>query len=491
MRFLALRIAVIVPVLVGASMFSFGLVHLAPGDPVNVLLGPYAAEEDRDAMRSALALDQPLPVQYGQWLGRTVTGDLGRSIQLRSPVTDVLFERFKNTLRLGVPSFVLALIVGLVSGALAALRTDGFLDRTLQVLVVFLGTMPIFWLGLILVWVFALELGWFPGGGMGPIGRDATLLETVRYLVLPVVTTAAIPAAIIARSSRSAVREILDEDFVWAAKGRGVRSPALLLRHIIKPVLPMVLHLVGLQFAYLIGGTIVFAEVVFNWPGIGLQTIHAVSSRDFPMIQGRCPAGCGRDGHHQPGRRCDPSLRRPTHESRTRVLGSGMAIATRVRAGLRPADIVGLVLVLVALVFAVAAPLLAPYDPNQGDLAKAFQPPGTTGHFLGTDELGRDLWSRLIWGARPGFASGRPTRSGRDAGRLRSRGRQRVRRDGRGHDHDAGGRHLPGHTTRPDGHRSGGSFRARPSQPGHRHDSRSHSTHSTRLARNRAVAQGA
>ena len=286
MRFLALRIAVIVPVLVGASMFSFGLVHLAPGDPVNVLLGPYAAEEDRDAMRSALALDQPLPVQYGRWLGRTVTGDLGRSIQLRSPVTDVLFERFKNTLRLGVPSFVLALIVGLVSGALAALRTDGFLDRTLQVLVVFLGTMPIFWLGLILVWVFALELGWFPGGGMGPIGRDATLLETVRYLVLPVVTTAAIPAAIIARSSRSAVREILDEDFVWAAKGRGVRSPALLSRHIIKPVLPMVLHLVGLQFAYLIGGTIVFAEVVFNWPGIGLQTIHAVSSRDFPMIQG-------------------------------------------------------------------------------------------------------------------------------------------------------------------------------------------------------------
>lgn len=267
-------------------MFSFGLVHLAPGDPVNVLLGPYAAEEDRDAMRSALALDQPLPVQYGRWLGRTVTGDLGRSIQLRSPVTDVLFERFKNTLRLGVPSFVLALIVGLVSGALAALRTDGFLDRTLQVLVVFLGTMPIFWLGLILVWVFALELGWFPGGGMGPIGRDATLLETVRYLVLPVVTTAAIPAAIIARSSRSAVREILDEDFVWAAKGRGVRSPALLSRHIIKPVLPMVLHLVGLQFAYLIGGTIVFAEVVFNWPGIGLQTIHAVSSRDFPMIQG-------------------------------------------------------------------------------------------------------------------------------------------------------------------------------------------------------------
>ncbi len=286
MRFLTLRIAVIVPVLVGASMFSFGLVHMAPGDPVNVLLGPYASEEDRATMRSALALDQPVPVQYGRWLGRTVTGDLGTSIQLRTPVTDVLFERFANTLRLGVPSFLLALVVGLVAGALAALRTDGILDRTLQVLVVFAGTMPIFWLGLILVWIFSLELGWLPAAGMGPIGRDPTLLETLRHLVLPVLTTAAIPAAIIARTSRSAVREVLDEDFVWAAKGRGNRAPRLLARHIIKPVLPMVIHQVGLQFAYMIGGTIVFAEVVFNWPGIGLQTIHAVSSRDFPMIQG-------------------------------------------------------------------------------------------------------------------------------------------------------------------------------------------------------------
>ena len=286
MRFLTLRLAVIVPVLVGASMFSFALVHMAPGDPVNVLLGPYAGEggPGHHALRPGVG-------PTGTGAIRSLAGtdrdrDLGMSIQLRTPVRDVLFERFANTLRLGVPSFLLALVVGLAAGALAALRTDGFLDRTLQLLVVFAGTMPIFWLGLILVWIFSLELGWFPAAGMGPIGRDPTLLETARHLVLPVLTTAAIPAAIIARASRSAVREVLDEDFVWAAKGRGVRAPALLSRHIIKPVLPMVIHQVGLQFAYMIGGTIVFAEVVFNWPGIGLQTIHAVSSRDFPMIQG-------------------------------------------------------------------------------------------------------------------------------------------------------------------------------------------------------------
>jgi len=286
MRFLALRLIAIVPVLIGASIFSFSLTHMAPGDPVDVLLGPYASEDDRASLRSNLGLDEPLPVQYGRWIGNAVTGDLGRSIQMRSPVTSVLSERFVNTLRLGIPTFGLALFVGVAAGALAALRTDGLLDKSLQGLVIFAGTVPVFWLGLVLIYVFSIRLGWFPASGMGPIGRDSTIWESIRYLALPVLTTVGTPAAIIARSSRSAVLEVLDEDFVWAARGRGVRSPALFLRHILKPALPMVLHVSGLQFAYLIGGTLVFAEVVFSWPGIGLQTIHAVSARDIPVIQG-------------------------------------------------------------------------------------------------------------------------------------------------------------------------------------------------------------
>ncbi len=286
MRFLVPRLIAIVPVLIGASIFSFSLAHMAPGDPVDVLLGPYATEDDRASLRSNLGLDEPLPVQYGHWIGNAVTGDLGRSIQMRSPVTSVLSERFVNTLRLGIPTFGLALIVGFAAGALVALRTDGLLDKSLQGLVIFAGTVPVFWLGLVLIYLFSIRLGWFPASGMGPVGRDSTIWESMRYLALPVLTTVGTPAAIIARSSRSAVLEVLDEDFVWAARGRGLRSPALFLRHILKPALPMVLHVSGLQFAYLIGGTLVFAEVVFSWPGIGLQTIHAVSARDIPVIQG-------------------------------------------------------------------------------------------------------------------------------------------------------------------------------------------------------------
>ena len=162
MRFLVPRLIAIVPVLIGAAIFSFSLAHMAPGDPVDVLLGPYATEDDRASLRSNFGLDEPLPVQYGHWIGNAVTGDLGRSIQMRSPVTSVLFERFVNTLRLGIPTFGLALIVGVAAGALVALRTDGLLDKSLQGLVIFAGTVPVFWLGLVLIYLFSIRLGWFP-----------------------------------------------------------------------------------------------------------------------------------------------------------------------------------------------------------------------------------------------------------------------------------------------------------------------------------------
>lgn len=286
LRFISFRVLAVIPVVIGASIFSFSLIHLAPGDPVDVLLGPYATQEDRASMRAEFALDEPLPIQYATWLGQAAVGDLGTSIQMRSPVTSVLIDRFVNTLKLGVLSFGLAVVIGFAAGALAALRTDGLLDRTLQTLVVFSATVPVFWLGLVLIYWFSIRLSWFPAAGMGPVGQDPTLLESAKYLVLPVLTTVGIPAAIIARSARSAVLEVLHEDFVWAARGRGVRGIRLFVHHIGRPVLPNVLHVSGLQFAYLVGGTLVFAEVVFSWPGIGLQTINAVAARDIPMIQG-------------------------------------------------------------------------------------------------------------------------------------------------------------------------------------------------------------
>lgn len=286
MRFIGLRLAAMIPVIIGASLFSFSLAHFAPGDPASVLLGPYASEADRASMREELALDQPLPVQYVHWLSGAVRGDLGTSIQMRSPVKEVLVDRFGNTLWLGLPSFLVALGVGLVSGVIAAVRRDGLMDKSLQVGVTFFATMPIFWIGLMLIYIFSIRLGWLPSSGMGPIGRSGNVWDSFRHLLLPLVTTAAIPAAIIARSARSAVLEVVNEDHVWAARARGVKEVQIIRRHLLKPALPSVLHVTGLQFAYMVGGTIVFAEVVFSWPGIGLQTVQAVAARDIPLIQG-------------------------------------------------------------------------------------------------------------------------------------------------------------------------------------------------------------
>ena len=307
MRSLILRLMAIVPVLIGASIFSFSLTHMAPGDPVDVLLGPYATEVDRASLRSDLGLDQPLPVQYVRWIGNAATGDLGTSIQMRSPVTSVLSERFVNTLRLGVPTFGLALIVGFAAGALAALRTDGLLDKSLQGVVIFAGTVPVFWLGLVLIYWFSIRLGWFPASGMGPIGRDATIWESIRYLALPVLTTVGTPAAIIARSSRSAVLEVLDEDFVWAARGRGLRSPALFLRHILKPALPD-----GFACKRLAVRISDWRNARFRRGGILVAGYRAADNQcsfgeGHPGDPGRCALGCRRDryykscrGYHSP-----------------------------------------------------------------------------------------------------------------------------------------------------------------------------------------------
>jgi peptide/nickel transport system permease protein len=273
-------------------MFSFGLVHMAPGDPVNVLLGPYASEEDRATMRSALALDQPVPVQYGRWLGRTVTGDLGTSIQLRTPVRDVLFGRFANTLRLGVPSFLLALVVGLAAGALAALRTDGILDRTLQVLVVFSGTMPIFWLALLLILTFALAnpigFTWLPAGSWVPFSEDK--IGWLRSLILPSLSIALPVGGFLTRVVRSSVLDELEKDYVRTARGMGLRDRVIVRKNVLRNALVAPLTVLGLQAGYILGG-VVLVERVFNLRGLGWKMIDSATTGDFNIVTGIAMVG--------------------------------------------------------------------------------------------------------------------------------------------------------------------------------------------------------
>jgi peptide/nickel transport system permease protein len=284
--FIARRLVALVPVLIGASIFAFALAQIAPGDVTSVLLGPYATPEQRASLQHELALDKPAPVQYLHWLGNALQGDLGTSIQLQQPVTDVLREKFSATLLLGTASFAIALVFGIGAGLISALRYQRPVDRGVQAAVGFLAFMPVFWLGVVFIYVFSVRLGWFPAGNMEPVDGSGDLAERARYLVLPAIVTAGIPAAIIAKSSRAAFHEQLESDFVRTARAKGLGRRMIITRHLWRASLPSILHVAGLQLAYLLVGSIVFTEVVFNWPGIGLQIFNAVGSRDIPVIQG-------------------------------------------------------------------------------------------------------------------------------------------------------------------------------------------------------------
>ena len=286
LRYLTLRLVYIVPVLLFASMISFGLAKLAPGDITLTLLGPYASENDRQALRQELALDQPVYVQYAYWFARALQGDLGRSIEMRAPVSRILADKFKNTLVLGLAAFSLAFVFGIGAGILSALKQSSLTDRSIQVTVTFLATMPVFWLGLALIYVFAINLRLLPTGRMEPVSGGGDIFTLLRHLILPALATAAIPAAIIAKSTRSSVMGVMREDFVLVARAKGLPERVVQFRHVLKAAAPNLLYVSGLQFAYLIGGTVVFTEVIFSWPGIGMQIFNAVASRDVPMIQG-------------------------------------------------------------------------------------------------------------------------------------------------------------------------------------------------------------
>ncbi len=285
-RFIGRRLASMILVLLGASIFSFALAEIAPGDVTTTLLGPYATPQARAELRQQLALNEPIPVQYIHWLGRAVTGDLGESVELHEPVVDVIAQKFPNTLLLASASFVIALVFGLGAGLLSALRYGGASDRGVQAAVGFFAYMPVFWLGVMLVYVFSLKLHWLPSSGMGPVAGGGNAVTNVQYLVLPALATAGIPAAIIARSARSAFHTQLSADYIRTARSKGLSRAMILRRHLSRAAMPSVLHVAGLQFAYLLAGSIVFTEVVFNWPGIGYQVYSAVTARDVPVIQG-------------------------------------------------------------------------------------------------------------------------------------------------------------------------------------------------------------
>ncbi len=283
-RFLGHRLLGVLPVMFGVSVVIFILMHLAPGDVATVLLGPQATEAAKTELRHALGLDLPLPLQYGKWLLRTATGDLGISIATQLNVAALVLPRFLNTLLLTVASLFVSVVIGYSIGLLAALRAQSAFDRATMTVTMLAGSAPPFWLGLILVLLFAIRLHWLPVSGMVDMAGDGGALDLLRHLILPSATTALGPAAIITRMVRSSVREALDRPHVRVARAKGLSRGTLMRRHVILNALPPIITITGLQLGYLLGGALL-TEVVFAWPGLGALLYNSITARDIPVVQ--------------------------------------------------------------------------------------------------------------------------------------------------------------------------------------------------------------
>jgi len=279
------RLLAVIPILFGVSIVIFLFLQLVPGDVAATLLGPRATEAKIAAIRTELGLDRPLHIQYVSWLGSILQGDFGRSIILQVPVADVVLPKFANTLILAGASLFIAVVVGIPLGIVSAVRQYSAIDRGGTALAVVGAATPTFWLALVLMYVFALELRWFPTSGMYSLRGDGGLLDLLHHLVLPAVATAAIPLAVIMRLTRSAMLDVVRADHVTALRAKGLSEGRVVWVHALRNALPPIISITGLQAGFLLGGTL-FTEVIFTWPGIGLQLYDAILGRDVPLVQG-------------------------------------------------------------------------------------------------------------------------------------------------------------------------------------------------------------
>ena len=285
------RLIYALPIALGVSVVCFMLVYLAPGDPLQTVLPPDATAEQIAIVKRAYGFDKPLPVQFVNWMWRAAHGDFGLSVATRRPVSQEVGGALVNTLELSlfaVPlSFVVGAGLGTLAGSAPAGRLGRFIDRTVTGAAVMGVSVPNYWLGLVMVIVFAVELSWLPASGMGANGSDgfsAFRWDDARYLVLPVVTLALVPVGIIARTTRAAVLEVRNQDFVITLRAKGLSEWAV-VRHVLKNAAPGMLAVMGLQFGYLMGGSIL-VEPVFAWPGSGTLLGRAIVNRDVPVLQG-------------------------------------------------------------------------------------------------------------------------------------------------------------------------------------------------------------
>lgn len=282
-RYLVQRLLTTVPVLLIVSVLIFSLIHVAPGDPASFMAGDEARPEQIERIRQKLGLDEPLYKQLGLYYVDIFRGDLGESVFTKFDVTELILQRLEPTVSIAVFAMLLAILISIPSGVLAAWKANSWIDRAVMVFAVFGFAIPVFWLGFNMIWLFAVKLNWFPALGYRPISDGA--LPWLRSMTLPAATVGIIVAALIARMTRSAMLEVLREDYIRTARAKGLGEFTVLFRHALRNASIPIVTVVGLSMAGLVSG-LVITEAVFAIPGMGRLIVDGVTRRDYPIIQG-------------------------------------------------------------------------------------------------------------------------------------------------------------------------------------------------------------
>ncbi len=287
------RLISAVPVLLGITVIVFLIMAMIPGDPATAILGSYATPENVEKLNRDLGLDKPLVQRYFIWLGNMLTGDFGRSFSLNRPVLDEVMERFNATLILAGTAFVACSVLGILAGVISAARQYGLADKAITFVVLVGISVPSFFLGMMMILLFAVNLRWLPVSGMYAIYGGGDLPDLLRHLAMPAVALAVVATGVIARLSRSAMLEVLRQDYIRTARAKGVPERRVIARHALRAAMVSIIPVLGIQAGFVLSGA-VYIEIVFQWPGVGRMLVDAILKRDILLVQGGVVlvAGC-------------------------------------------------------------------------------------------------------------------------------------------------------------------------------------------------------
>ena len=285
MNYLLQRLISAIPVLLGITIIVFFIISLIPGDPATAILGSYATPENVKLLNEQLGLDKGLVQRYLIWLGNLVQGDLGRSFALNRPVLDEILERFNATLILSGTAFILCSVVGVLIGTISAFKQYTITDKIITFTVLTGISLPSFFLGMMMILLFAVNLQWFPVSGMYAIYGGDDFLDLIHHLIMPAIALALVATGVVARITRNSVLEILRQDYIRTARAKGVSEGNVLFKHVLRIAIVTILPILGLQAGFVLSGS-VFIEIVFQWPGVGRMLVDAILKRDILLVQG-------------------------------------------------------------------------------------------------------------------------------------------------------------------------------------------------------------